>query len=194
MREKKQQSFFEKHKKWIIALVGIQLVPLILLGGGAIYLFANNDINFHPYKSYIIKGYKIGYSDGSRDEVHGQIPAYSLWDTYWRETEAIKKQVALEKKEYLEQFPKSERGDKLAEMRIKNIKLPLQLELEKRFTRGIDFYAHYVKQRVNKESFSSNAEYQEALQDEAWKAGYAYGYRTATAGHTSRHGLHSLTK
>ena len=67
-------------------------------------------------------------------------------------------------------------------MKLDNIKLPLQLELEKRFRTGVNFYADYVKQRVQRESFASDEEYQKALQDEAWKVGYAHGYREGLAG------------
>lgn len=196
MTEQKQLSFFGKYKKWLIALIGIQLIPLmflvILFGGGAIYLFMNNDSNFHPYKSYIERGFRAGHEDGIKDYVSGQNPSSSLWQNYRWETRVLKEKVVLEKEEYLLQFPESERGTKLAEMKINNIKLPLQLELEKRFKNGLDFYADYVKQRVKREDFTSDAEYQEALQDEAWKVGYEYGYHNSISGHTERAGLEML--
>ena len=190
------ESFVVKYKRWFIALIGVQLIPVLLLttlfGGGAIYLYVNNDINFHAYKSDIISGYYAGHSDGARDEISGQIPKGSLWDKYFRETDKLKEKVALEREEYLYQFPEEERGMKLAEMRTNNIKLPLQLELDKRFKRGVDFYADYVKQRVKRDEFNSDAAYQKALKKEAWKAGYSYGYRTGLAGHNVRYGLSEL--
>ena len=180
------QSFLIKYKKWLIALGSLYLIPRILMIsaiiGASIYLYVNNDTNFHPFKSYILSGFKAGYADGARDEVSGQRPKSTLWDKYRWETDKLKEKVALEKKEYLSQFPESERGSKLAEMKLDNIKLPLQLELDKRFKTGLDFYADYVQQRVKREAFASDEEYQKALQDEAWKVGYAHGYREGLAG------------
>jgi hypothetical protein len=180
------QSFFVKYKKWLIVLVSLYLIPRILMIsaiiGACIYLYVNNDTNFHPFKSYILSGVREGHADGSKNHVSGQRPSSSLWSNYWWKTRELKEKVALEKKEYLSQFPESERGSKLAEMKLDNIKLPLQLELDKRFKSGLDFYADYVKQRVKRESFASDEEYQKALQDEAWKVGYAHGYREGLAG------------
>jgi hypothetical protein len=109
-----------------------------------------------------------------------------------RETDKLKEKVALEKEEYLSQFPESERGSKLAEMKLDNIKLPLQLELDKRFKTGLDFYADYVQQRVKRESFASDEEYQKALQDEAWKVGYEHGYCNGVSDFTEESGLSML--
>ena len=179
-QQNKMQGFFIKYKKWFIALIGLQLIPVvflvILFGGTAMYLFMNNDTNFHPYKSYIVQGVKAGHSDGAKNYVFGKHAPWTLWLNYEYNTDKLKEKVALEKEEYLAQFPESERGVKLAEMKLNNVKLPLQLELDKRFKTGLDFYADYVQQRVKRESFASDAEYQEALQVEAWKAGYAFGY------------------
>ena len=194
--QEKDEGFFKKYKKWIVALVGLQLIPIILLvvlfGGGSIYLFLNNDVNFHPYKSSIIDGYRAGHSDGVKDKV-GSIHS-SLWGSYRSETRKLKKKVALERKEYLAQFAPKERSSKLAEMKLDNIKLPLQQELEKRFTVGLDFYAHRVKQLVSKESFNSDKEYKEALHQEAWKAGYENGYCAGISGDSRSSGLRSLEK
>ena len=180
------QSFLVKYKKWLIALGSLYLIPRILMIsaiiGASIYLYVNNDTNYHPFKSYILSGFKAGHADGEKDEVSGQRPSSSLWDNYWWETDKLKEKVALEKEEYLSQFPESERGSKLAEMKLDNIKLPLQLELDKRFKTGLDFYADYVNQRVKRESFASDAEYQKALQDEAWKVGYTHGYQEGLNG------------
>jgi hypothetical protein len=111
---------------------------------------------------------------------------------YKDETSNLRERVILEKNEYLSQFVESARGAKLAEMKLNNIKLPLQQELDKRFTRGIDFYVDYVKQRVKREKFGSDADYQEALQREAWKAGYEYGYYVGGSDNTEESGLLSL--
>ena len=181
-----EQNFFTKYKKWFVALIGIHLIPSILLIGGIIgvfvYNYVNNDVNFHPYKSYIISGFDAGHSDGQNNHISGQIPSWSLWQKYGHKTDDLKKKVALEKKEYLSLFPKSEQGTKLAEMKLNNIKLPLQLELEKRFTSGEDFYADYVAQRIKRDNFTSDQKYQEALKIEAWKVGYAFGYREGLTG------------
>ncbi|MCP5363422.1 MAG: hypothetical protein H6911_05670 [Rickettsiaceae bacterium] len=180
------QSFLVKYKKWLIALGSLYLIPRILMISaiiaGSIYLYVNNDTNYHPFKSYILSGVREGHADGSKNHVSGQIPSSTLWSDYWWETRNLKEKVALEKEEYLAQFPESERGSKLAEMKLDNIKLPLQLELDKRFKTGLDFYADYVQQRVKRESFATEEEYQKALQDEAWKVGYAHGYREGLAG------------
>jgi hypothetical protein len=190
------QSFFVKYKKWLIALGGLYLIPTILMIsaiiGASIYLYVNNDTNFHPFKSYILSGFKAGHADGTKDKVSGQRPTSTLWNKYWWETDKLKEKVALEKEEYLSQFPESERGSKLAEMKLDNIKLPLQLELDKRFKTGLDFYADYVKQRVKRESFASDAEHQKALQDEAWKVGYTHGYREGLNGFWYEIALRSL--
>ena len=179
------QSFLIKYKKWLIALGSLYLIPRILMIsaiiGASIYLYVNNDTNFHPFKSYILSGFKAGHADGAKDSTGAKVP-WSIWLKYDWETDKLKEKVALEKEEYLAQFPESERGSKLAEMKLDNIKLPIQLELDKRFKSGLDFYADYVKQRVKRESFATEAEYQKALQDEAWKVGYAHGYREGLAG------------
>ena len=77
-------------------------------------------------------------------------------------------------------------------MNGRNIKLPLQLEFNKRFKRGVDFYAHYVKQLVKRENFESDKEYRDELEDMAWKVGYSYGYYTGASGNSERSGLLSL--
>ncbi len=268
------KGFFMKYKKWFIALIGVQLIPVVLLvtlfGGGAIYVYMNNDTNFHAYKSHIISGYHAGYSDGDRDEVKDKTPIYflhdnyeyateklqkradiekqeylaqfaepersvklaeinagnlklplqieldqrfktygefaadynaskvngseitgtipDLWFEYKKETESFKKRVLREKQEYLAQFPASERGMKLAEMRSQNIKLPLQLELRKRFKEGLDFYADYVRQQVKREDFKSDQEYKDELENMAWKVGYSCGYSAGLHGISVRYG------
>ena len=195
------QSFFVKYKKWLIALGGLYLIPTILMIsaiiGASIYLYVNNDTNYHPFKSYILSGFKAGHADGIKEYTGSSYETRkALHTTPWRKyktvTDKLKEKVALEKEEYLSQFPESERGSKLAEMKLDNIKLLLQLELDKRFKSGLDFYADYVKQRVKRESFASDAEYQKALQDEAWKVGYEYGYRNGISGYTEQSGLSML--
>lgn len=201
-QENKQQSFFTKYKKWIIAFVGLQLVPVVILlvifGGGAIYIFSNNDTNFHPYKSYIMKGFRAGFSEGVKDysrdgRYEARVKLHSTpWSVYEDETSKIKKEVTIERSEYLQQFPESERGIKLAEMKQQGIKLPLQQQLDKRFTRGVDFYADYVKQRVNRNNYDSDEEYNKALKDMAWKVGFEYGYYAGLADYTERSALRSI--
>lgn len=195
------QSFFEKYKKWLITLGSLYLIPRILIIsaiiGASIYLYVNNDTNFHPFKSYILSGIREGHSDGLKSYVDSSFEtrlavASSPWREYKSETRNLKEKVALEKEEYLSQFPESERGSKLAEMKLDNIKLPLQLELDKRFKTGLDFYADYVKQRVKRESFASEEEYQKALQDEAWKVGYAFGYNYGLDGESYDRARRSL--
>lgn len=195
------QSFFVKYKKWLIALGGLYLIPTILMIsaiiGASIYLYVNNDTNFHPFKSYILSGVREGHADGLKNYVDSSFEtrlavASSTWREYKSETRNLKEKVALEKEEYLSQFPENERGSKLAEMKLDNIKLPLQLELDKRFKSGLDFYADYVNQRVKRESFASDAEYQKALQDEAWKVGYAFGYNYGLDGESYDRARRSL--
>jgi len=195
------QSFFVKYKKWLIALGGLYLIPTILMIsaiiGASIYLYVNNDTNFHPFKSYILSGVREGHADGLKNYVDSSFEtrlavASSAWREYKSETRNLKEKVALEKEEYLLQFPENERGSKLAEMKLDNIKLPLQLELDKRFKSGLDFYADYVNQRVKRESFASDAEYQKALQDEAWKVGYAFGYNYGLDGESYDRARRSL--
>jgi hypothetical protein len=186
-KQNSTQSFFQKYKKWILTIIGIQLVPTIIvlsvIIGGIGYSMMNNDVNFHSYKSYIISGFKQGHSDGIENHVSGTKVPWHLWLNYKYDTDKLKEKMLIEKEEYLSQFSESERGSKLAEMKINNIKLPLQKELDRRFTSGLDFYADHVKQRVKREDFASDLEYQAALQDEAWKVGYAHGYREGLAGY-----------
>lgn len=186
MEIEKKHGFFKKYKKWIVALIGFQLIPFILLVcaviGSIVYSYVNNGYS-HSYKPYIISGFEAGYPDGEANHIFGKNIQGTLWYKYDYDTRKLKEKAILEKEEYLSEFPESERGSKLAEMKLNNIKLPLQKELDKRFTSGLNFYADHVKQRVKKEDFASDSEYQEALQDEAWKVGYAHGYREGLAGY-----------
>jgi len=82
-----QQSFFEKYKKWIVAIVGIQLIPTILIFtvmiGGITYFYVNNDTNFHAYKSYILSGFKSGFEDGQKSRtIDNKRPPWTLWLNY----------------------------------------------------------------------------------------------------------------
>ena len=184
MEEDKRDGFFVKYKKWIVALISLQLIPTILVLGTffsiAIYLFINNDSNWHPYKSYIESGYKEGVEDGNKDRrILKEEVKYlndTPWEKYDEETTLLKKQVMIEKDEYLSSFPEAERGVKRAEMTVENIKLPLEQKLHKRFTEALDFYADYVKKQVDRSKYASEKEYQQALREEAWKRGYEYGY------------------
>ena len=196
------QSFYSKYKKWIHALIGINLIPTLfviaIFLGSAIYIFINNDTNWHPYKSYIRSGYYAGYEDGWKDEhtIDPQSARTALSATPWREyeweTEILEKEVIKEKDQYLAQFPKEQRNEKLIEMKIEGKTLPLELKLKKRFKYGIDFYAALTKQLVKREAYNSEKEYQQALRDTAWKLGYSFGYYSGLSGDSYRSGLLSL--
>lgn len=182
-------SFFIRYKKWIVAAVGIQLIPALILVsvflGIAMYLFVNNDANWHAYKSDIRRGYNAGLEDGvkSRGISNSKID-YLLatpWDKYETETIEMQEQVVKEADEYLAQFPEEERGSKRAQMKIDNVKLPLEKALEKRFKKALAFYADFVAQQIKREAFASDMEYEAALKKEAWKVGYEYGYARAWA-------------
>lgn len=189
-------GFFTKYKKWVLALAIWQLIPMILLVSGVlgsiVYHYVNDDTNFHPYKSYIMSGFKEGRLDGFKDHTGFNILP-TAWSEYESETYKLKKKVMLEKKEYLSQFSESERGVKLAEMKLNNIKLPLQIELEQRFSNGLEFCTDYISRRVKKEKFLSDKEYQDALQDEAWKVGYAHGYSEGFTGASYNRAITSFT-
>jgi hypothetical protein len=184
LEENKKEGFFVKYKKWIVALISLQLIPTIVVLGTffsiAIYLFINNDSNWHPYKSYIQSGYSEGMADSNKDrgilDTEIKYITETPWNKYRDETNLLKKQVMIEKDEYLSSFPEAERGVKRAEMTVENIKLPLEQKLHKRFTEALDFYADYVKKQVDRSKYASEKEYQQALREEAWKRGYEYGY------------------
>ena len=142
------KGFFVKYKKWFIALIGVQLIPVVLLvalfGGGAIYVYMNNDTNFHAYKSDIISGYHAGHSDGRRDEVKTERGGFfTPWERYKSATRSLQERADLEKQEYLAQFAEPARGVELAIIDVGNLKLPLQIELDKRFKNDKEFYTDY---------------------------------------------------
>jgi hypothetical protein len=66
-------------------------------------------------------------------------------------------------------------------MHANEIRLPLQLELDKRFDHPISFYTDYVAKKVKRENYKSDTDYQKALELEAWKVGYEYGYARGRA-------------
>jgi hypothetical protein len=172
-----QQEFFTKYKKWIIAAASLYLIPSILamslIIGAIAYNILSNDTNFNPVKQHIMAGLKVGHADYKK--ISGKLKT-NPWYEYEDETNLIEGQVETEREEYLAQFPELERTDRLAEMRLNNIKLPSEAKLKKRFRRGIDFYEDYVRQKVKRENYKSDEEYNEALTDEAWKAGYIHGF------------------
>jgi len=178
------QNFFTKYRKWLIAAVGIQLIPGILLMcsflGVMIYQVVNSKTMWHPYNSTIVKGFNQGVGDGNKEHGIGNRTSDYLWQTPWykyeEETEQIKKQILQEKEKLLEQLPENERGAKRAEMRLDGTKLPLEEQLENRFTKPLAFYTDYVEKRIKREFYSSEQEYNLALKKEAWKVGYEYGY------------------
>ncbi len=177
-------SFFAKYKKRILMTLSISLVPAIIfmcsIIGISIYLFANNESNWHPYRSYIEKGYSAGLTDGNKDKNIIQNDFDYLertpWYTYKQNTKWLKEQAIIEKEKHLEQFPEHSRGAERAEMRANNIKLPSESQFNRRFTNGVDFYVHHIKQIVKREAYDTEEAYLEALRDVAWKVGYEYGY------------------
>lgn len=199
LEENKKEGFFVKYKKWIVALISLQLIPTILVLGTffsiAIYLFINNDSNWHPYKSYIQRGYEVGVDEGIKDREAlprwdenaplGTGPRSNIdftyrdktpWYIYEKETDRLKERAYKEKETYLLQFPESEIEEKRVEMKLKNIQLSLELELQKRFRTALGFYADYVKKQVDRSKYTDEKEYQQALRDKAWKVGYIHGY------------------
>ena len=187
IEEQKPEGFFAKYKKWIIALISLHLLPSIIILsvviGGIGYSIMNNDVNFHPYKSYIISGFKEGFGSGTKDHISfKKKPLLTLWRSYGYDTKRLKLKVLKEKDDYLAQFPESERAAKRAEMKLNNIKLPLQKELDKRFTSGLNFYADYVQKRVDRNKYANDKDYEQALQNEAWKIGYDHGYKEGRNG------------
>ena len=87
-----------------------------------------------------------------------------------------------EKEEYLAQFSENERATKRADIAIQNIKFPSEMTLETRHLTAIGFYADYVDQRVKRRDYSSDAEYDNALIEEAWRVGFEYGYARGRIG------------
>lgn len=178
------QSFFTKYRKWLIAAIGIQLIPGILLMctflGIMIYQFVGSDIRWHSYRPNIEAGYHAGIKDGNKDrgrlETRMDYIKATPWKQYQMETPLIQEQAAKERDEYLAQFPENERGAKRAEMSAQNFKLPLELEAEKRYIDGIDFYTDYVAEKIKREDYANDKEHLKAMQTEGWKLGYAYGY------------------
>ena len=196
------QSFYNKYKKWILALVGIHLIPTLFVTsiflGTAIYIFINNDINWHPYKSYIRSGFHAGHGDGIGDrstidpyEARGALAA-TPWEKYDWETRKIEIEVMKEKAQYLAEFSQEQKNEKLIEMKMEGKTLPLEAKLKKRFKYGIEFYAALTKQLVKREAYNSEKAYQQALRDTAWKLGYSFGYYSGLSGDSYRSGLLSL--
>lgn len=190
-------SLVTKYKKWVAVVFGIYIAPtvilLVSLIGYITYSYFDSELRWHPYQQYVYGGYNVGVQDGNKDKEYvestGPVQLFPdrrylatiPWRIYKNKTDKLKQQALKEKDEYLAQFSESERGSKLAEMRINDIKLPLQIKLEKRFDKAIDFYTDYVATKVKRENYKNKADYQEALQHEAWKVGYEYGYAEGRA-------------
>lgn len=178
------ESFIIKYKKWFIGGLGLQIIPfaIFMLGlmGAAIYSYVSSEVRWHPYQKYIYGGYNAGLKEGNKDRglLDRNIDYINAtpWKRYQIETNRIKKHIEEERVRYLDQFHKDERGAKLAEMKLNNTKLPTEIILEKRFTKAIDFYVDYVARKVKRERYNSDKEYEQALNEEAWKVGYEYGY------------------
>ena len=193
MGQQANENVFAKYKKWIIAGLSVYIVPTLILAVLFItyitYGYFGSDLRSHPYQQYIYGGYNVGVQDGDKDRQVNDHPddtdeyfksreylTYIPWRAYKRETKVLKKAVIAEKDEYLAQFTGSERGEKLAEMRIKNIKLPMQQKLDARISNVATFYTDYVEKKIKRENYKSDDEYNEALIHEAWRLGYEYGY------------------
>ncbi len=178
------EQFLIRYKKWFIAALGLHMIPgLIFFStviGIIVYGYVGSDIRWHSYRPHIEAGYGAGLRDGNKDR--GSLPRRTdyldatPWEQYKMETTRIQERAAKERDEYLAQFPENERGAKRAEMSAQDIKLPLELELEKRFRHGRDFYTDYVAKKIKREDYANDKEHIEAMQTEGWKLGYAYGY------------------
>ena len=196
MGQRANENIFVKYKKWIIAGLSVYIVPTLILAVLFItyitYGYFGSDLRSHPYQQYIYGGYNVGVQDGDKDKgshrrwskEYYQNKSYLddiPWLDYKEETEVLQKAVIVEKDEYLAQFTGSERGKKLAEMRIKNIKLPMQQKLDARISNVATFYTDYVEEKIKRENYKSDDEYNEALIHEAWRLGYEYGYAKGRA-------------
>ena len=191
MGQQANENVFVKYKKWIIAGLSVYIVPTLILAVLFItyitYGYFGSELRSHPYQQYIYGGYNVGVQDGDKDkgshrrwsEEYYQNKSYLdniPWLDYKEETEVLQKAVIVEKDEYLAQFTGSERGEKLAEMRINNIKLPMQQKLDARISNVATFYTDYVEKKIKRENYKGDDEYNEALLHEAWRPGYEYGY------------------
>lgn len=191
MKQQNQDTvmgFFTKYKKWFLSLAILYTLPIILLVlflvGGMTYTWINSaDYRAHPFQSTIVSGFEVGLRDGKREYTRDKRPD-SPWEDYDYETDQLKKRAIAQKEAHLAQFLESERGARRAEMKQDNIKLPLELELQKRFTNALQFYTDFVEKKVKRENYESDKEYQKALKDEAWKIGYVEGYREGSKGST----------
>ena len=191
MGQQANENVFVKYKKWIIAGLSVYIVPTLILAVLFItyitYGYFGSELRSHPYQQYIYGGYNVGVQDGDKDkgshrrwsEEYYQNKSYLdniPWLDYKEETEVLQKAVIVEKDEYLAQFTGSERGEKLAEMRINNIKLPMKQKLDARISNVATFYTDYVEKKIKRENYKGDDEYNEALVHEAWRLGYEYGY------------------
>ena len=180
-----KQDFFDRNRGLIKAFIGLQFAPLILIGAGligiSIWLYVNNDANFHQYKYLIIDGYNQGVEDGHKDKSKynsnhqinlGETP----WGKYSDETIDLKVLVKKELEEYLAKFPAEERSRKLIEKKQNNMLLPLEQELAGRFHKPVAFYADYVDKKIKRQDYDSDSAYRKALKKEAWNVGYVDGY------------------
>jgi hypothetical protein len=198
IKKQANDNIFVKYKKWIIAGLGVYIVPTLILAVSFItyvtYGYFNSDIRSHPYQQYIYGGYNIGVQDGDKDRKVNNHPDNTKeyfksreylddipWLTYKEETEILQKAAIAEKDQYLAQFTGSERGEKLAEMRLNDIKLPVQKKLEERFSNVATFYMDYIENKIKRKDYKSDDEYNQALSKEAWRLGYEYGYAKGRA-------------
>lgn len=143
------------------------------------------------YKKQLYAGYIQGIEVGSKDRkssVEKDSDNFSNsylkatpWEIYKIETKKIESQIVKEKDEYMSQFPREQQGEKLAEIELKNIKMPSEKLYSNRYKKRVDFYVDYVNKKVKKKEYTSKLEYIKALRDEAWKLGFEYGYAEGRA-------------
>jgi hypothetical protein len=207
-------GFFKKYKKWFLVMGIFQIPGLLLtiflvggivctvvyavvlilfhslgllltifLVGGIVYVAVY--YRAHPFQSTIVSGFEVGLQDGKREYNRDKNRPSSPWSHYDYETDQLEKKALAQKEAHLAQFLESERGARRAEMKRDNIKLPLELELKKRFTNGLEFCTDFVEKKVKRENYETDKVYHKALQEEAWKIGYEEGYREGSYGISS---------
>lgn len=187
--EKSVSDFFSRRKKWVYGLGGLWLIPIIIvllyLGGSYVYQYYTSEMRDF-YVEVFAEGYSRGYSDGKKDNDSTSTIQHpknyyfidkTLWIKYRIQTGVLEEQVVKEKEKYLQQFTEEERASRRADMVIKQIKTPTQIELEKgRFQYAHQFYKDLAEKEIKRENYKSTEEYTDALRLKAWKDGYEIGY------------------
>jgi hypothetical protein len=199
-------DFFKRYQKWFSLYFNYQIISTIIVVvifflAGVRYcadqniqnsIIENDSGNSHLYVSELQSGYMSGVKDGAKDynapvrEGRRNNSNFfylkgTPWAMYQKETEALEMRALAEKDEYIAQFPPEQWGEKLAEIKLKNIKMPSEKMLKNRYKKRINFYIDYVDKKIQRSSYSSEDEYIKFLQEEAWKLGYEYGYSEGRA-------------